>query len=72
MNHARAFGAAEHMNALAGHFEGGGSGFGSRVGGADGERKFCEGTRRRAAIAGEGWKRAEYFFARKLNANYPR
>jgi len=69
MNHAGAFGAADEMDAFAGHAERGGSGFGSRVRGANGEREFGERAGGRAAVARKHGKGAEDFFDGELDAD---
>ena len=47
MNHARALGTANQMDALAGHFEGSAGGFRASVRGADGQREFRETSARK-------------------------
>ncbi|HEX4542504.1 MAG TPA: hypothetical protein VH114_05005 [Candidatus Acidoferrum sp.] len=69
MNHAGAFGAADEMDPLAGHFEGSSGGFRARVGGAYGERSFGKGARRRAAEPRNDGQRSQNFFERQRNAN---
>src|SRR6476661_2628624 len=69
MNHAGAFGAADEVDALAGHAEGGGGGFGARVRSADGEREFGERTSGRATVTGEHREGAEDFFDGNLDAD---
>src|SRR6516165_2488471 len=62
MNHAGAFGAANQMNALAGHFEPGEGGFGPRIGSADRQGEFGKGTSRGPAIARDPGQRAKNLF----------
>ena len=70
VNHTGTFGAADEMDASPGHFEGGGLGFGARVGGADGERKFGERASRGTAISCNAGKRAQDFFNGKRDADH--
>src|SRR5216683_990268 len=69
MNHPRTFGATHEMNSLPGHLERSRSGFRTRVRGANCERSFREGTRRRTAKARDDRQRAKNFFQRQGNAN---
>src|SRR5882672_1094319 len=69
MNHAGAFGAADEMDALGGHSEGGGGSFGASVRGADGERKFGERAGGGATVTREHGKGAENFFYGELHAD---
>ena len=69
MNHPRALGAAHQMHPLACHFEGSRRRFRTRVGGADGQREFREGTSRRPAVARNHRQGAQDFFQRQRYAD---
>ncbi len=63
-------GAADQMDALAGHLEGGVGGFGASVRGADGERELRERARGGALVARDDRQRAQNFIERERNTDY--